>query len=303
MNIIVTGANGFIGSTLANFLLKKGHKVLAIDIKINRSNFLKNTNIKFIEKRVEDLSDDIISKIKGRYDILYHLAWQGVNGPDKANPIIQINNIISTINCILFAKKINVKKILISGSIAEEAISSLPAISKANSSMIYAVAKYSTRLFVDAYCKCINQNYIWMCFSNIYGPTNFTGNLISYTIMQLFKNQYATFGPATTYYDFIYIDDLIYAIYKLGTKNIKGNYFFIGSGKPDILKNYLYTVGNLMGKKELIKIGERQDDGIKYPRSVFSTTNLTNAIGKFVRRDFKKNILTTINQFIANNKR
>ena len=76
-----------------------------------------------------------------------------------------------------------------------------------------------------------------MQFSNIYGPRNNTGNLISYTLDQLLSGKEATFGPAQQPYDFIYSDDLIEAAFRLGTMKTERNAYFIGSGSPRLLKN------------------------------------------------------------------
>ena len=63
-----------------------------------------------------------------------------------------------------------------------------------------------------------------MQFSNIYGPSNKTGNLVSYTIGELKKGNEASFGPALQPYDFILVDDLIEAVLRLGEKETKRNY-------------------------------------------------------------------------------
>ena len=82
-NVIVTGANGFIGSTLVNNLMNNGVKVIAIDIS-------------FDVPRIPDCDQvvklgvglDNVEKLKSliperEYDAMYHLAWAGVNGPAK----------------------------------------------------------------------------------------------------------------------------------------------------------------------------------------------------------------------------
>ena len=59
-----------------------------------------------------------------------------------------------------------------------------------------------------------------MQFSNIYGVGNKTGNLVSYTLGELMAGKEAAFGPALQPYDFIYVDDLIEAVYRLGFKEL-----------------------------------------------------------------------------------
>ena len=74
MRIVVTGGAGFLGSHLAEFLLKKGHKVICIDNFItgtreNISSILNNPNFKLIE---QDVTKYI--KIDAQVDWILHFA-------------------------------------------------------------------------------------------------------------------------------------------------------------------------------------------------------------------------------------
>lgn len=150
---------------------------------------------------------------------------------------------------------------------------------------------------IEAYCKSIGQDFIWMQFSNIYGPLNKTGNLVSYTINKLANGEDATFGPANQMYDFIYIDDLIEAVIKLGEKKTDKDFYFVGSGEPRLLKEYLIEIGRLSGHEELIKIGVRPDDGIKYSIDMFDVSDLKKAIGDYVDTSFKEGIMRTLKAY------
>lgn len=92
-SVIVTGANGFLGSTLINRLVEEGIKVLAIDVSFISSHLPESTLIKTIETFITDLDDLFSKKPQGEYDAFYHFAWAGVNGTIKSNPIAQIKNI------------------------------------------------------------------------------------------------------------------------------------------------------------------------------------------------------------------
>ena len=111
------------------------------------------------------------------------------------------------------------------------------------------------------------------------------------------NNREATFGPAEQPYDFIYIDDLLNAVYLLGIKKTLSNYYFIGSGNPKVLKEYLYIIGKKMGKEKLIKIGVRPDDGIKYDYNMFDIRTLKSDIGEYISKNFEEGIEETIKRF------
>lgn len=294
-SVIVTGANGFIGSTLVNNLLKNGVEVVAIDVSFANSRIFEGGRLVKLELGLDD-----IEKLKAlipinNYDAMYHLAWAGVNGPSKADPTIQLGNIQLGINCAQLCKVIGVKKLLCAGTVAEQAVNSLPHLTRTSDGMMYGVAKHCAHLMLEDFCKNIGLDFVWMQFSNIYGVGNKTGNLVSYTLAELMKGNDAVFGPAVQPYDFIYIDDLLEAVYRLGNYETNQTCYYIGSGAPRILKDYLLTIGELTGKKEKIVIGMRPDDGIKYDFSMFDTTSLKKVIGNYVSTSFEEGIVKTIN--------
>lgn len=296
-NVIVTGANGFLGSRLIDKLIRKGVHVVALDISFMNSKLPESNLIDKIETGLDSEKNIADSIPNAEYDAFYHFAWAGVNGPRKTNPVVQLKNIEITINCATVAKKIGCKKFLCAGTVAERAVESLEYLDRTSGGMMYGVAKHCTHLILETYCKNIGLNFIWMQFSNIYGPDNKTGNLISYTIAELKNGNEATFGPAMQPYDFIYANDLIDAVIKLGENSTERSCYFIGSGEPRLLKDYLMEVGKICGREDLIKIGARADDGIRYNIQMFDTQPLRKAIGDYVTMSFSDGIKLTVENY------
>ena len=296
-NVIITGANGFIGSSLIKELLKRGTRIVAIDISFAASMIPDNDNVIKIEAGLDDI--DYIKKnlpIAG-YDAMYHLAWAGVNGAAKADPYIQLNNIRMGVNCAVLCREFKVKKLLCAGTVAEQNVKSLDYLETTTGGMMYGVAKHAAHIIIENYCKNVGQPFVWMQFSNIYGIGNKTGNLISYALNELLTGKDATFGPAEQPYDFIYINDLLEAVIRLGECKTNCSTYFIGSGQPRILKEYLLRVGELCGMREKVCIGARPDDGIKYEKEMFCTSSLVNDIGEYVNITFDEGISKTIDWF------
>lgn len=290
--IIVTGANGFIGSSLVKKMIANNVEVIAIDITF-AGDRLPVTNL--VTKVKSGVDATLVDKIPtGEYDAFYHFAWRGVNGVEKADPIVQLANIQMAVDCANICKKLGVKRYLCAGTVSENATFSLSNLEQTSGGMMYGVAKHACHLIIEDYCKNIGQKFVWMQFSNIYGIGNKTGNLVSYTLGELMAGKEATFGPALQPYDFIYIDDLIEAVYRLGANNVKKAFYYIGSGTPSQLKDYLFRIGKLAGYADKIAIGVRPDDGIKYNLKMFSNKELVEEIGEYVSTNFDSGILKTI---------
>lgn len=289
--VIVTGANGFIGSSLIKVLVAEGIYVIAVDINFSSSRLPKSPMIRTIESRV-DMSLEL--KIgEGVYDAFYHFAWQGVNGSGKADPYIQLDNIRMGVDCVNICRNLGVKRLLCAGTVAENNVHSLSRLTKAGGGMMYGVAKHACRLILEDYCKNIGVSFVWMQFSNIYGIGNKTGNLVSYTLQEILNGNDATFGPALQPYDFIYIDDLVKAVYCMGNQDMKESFYYIGSGHPMLLKDFLERIGEVVGLRAQIQVGVRPDDGIRYTYEMFDNSNLVEEIGEYVNTDFDNGIKKT----------
>lgn len=289
--VIVTGANGFIGCSLIKILVKEGVSVIAVDINFTHSQLPNSPLIRIIESGVNLALEQKIGK--GEYDAFYHLAWRGVNGSEKADPYIQLDNIRMGLDCVNICRNLGVKRLLCAGTVAENSVHSMSGLEQTGSGMMYGVAKHACRLILEDYCKNVGQCFVWMQFSNIYGIGNKTGNLVSYTLQEIMNGRDATFGPAQQPYDFIYVDDLINAVYRLGKQDMTESFYYIGSGHPMVLKDFLFRIGEIVDVPSSIKVGLRQDDGIRYSLDMFDNSSLVKEIGEYVKTDFDDGIKKT----------
>lgn len=294
--VIVTGANGFIGSSLIKKLVEKGIRVTAIDRSFVPDHLPQSSLVTRLEMDIAGI-EKLKDRVAPGFDAFYHLAWRGVNGPEKADPAVQSQNITMTMGCAAVAKQLVCRKFLCAGTIAEQAVNSLGRLEKTGGGMLYGTAKHCARLLLESYSKNIGLDFVWMQFSNIYGPENKTGNLVSYTLAELAGGKEASFGPAMQPYDFIYVDDLVEAVFRLGSHTTSRNFYYIGSGEPRLLKDFLLEIGAAYGRQDLIKVGVRPDDGIVYTLDMFDCGPLVKDIGVYVTKPFSQGIRFTIDNY------
>ena len=124
---LITGGAGFIGSTLADRLLKEGNKVIVIDNfnnyynpKIKENNVkhnLDNNNYKLERIDIRDASEVDRVFSENKIDNIMHLAAMAGVRPSIENPVLyQEVNCLGSQNIFEAMKKHNVKNIVFASS-------------------------------------------------------------------------------------------------------------------------------------------------------------------------------------------
>jgi len=219
MKILVTGGAGFIGSNLTEFLLLKGHEVIIIDdlssgkIK-NLSSCIKN--IKVIESRVEDFD---LTLLKG-IDAVVHLAAQASVPLSISNfKKSTTTNLFSSLNIFDFCVQNKLPLVYASSSaiygemeLGDDDGESVDLMTP------YAVDKYALELYSKVLWKLHGLSSIGLRFFNVYGPRQdpsspYSG-VISIFVDKILKCKKVTINGGDQTRDFVYIDDVVRALYK-----------------------------------------------------------------------------------------
>ena len=153
MKIMITGVAGFIGSNLADFLLKEGYEVIGIDNLAYGVRDQVPQGVKFF--KCDILNNEIYDLFSG-IDVVFHLAAKNCIPDCQADPIdtAQIN-ILGSINVFEACKKRSVKRIIYAESSAiYEGTDIYPTPETENKpESFYAISKYVKSSFSDAYSK------------------------------------------------------------------------------------------------------------------------------------------------------
>lgn len=284
MKFVITGADGFIGTNLVDFLAKEGQDVVALT-RTNKTTFL--PRVKRIVTDYQDINALASSLDDYKGACIIHLAWEGVNGAKKADEQVQLANVALACKVCEFGAKLSASRLIFAGTVAENAVKSFDTAQTLSKGMLYAAAKNAAKNFVTVLAKSMGLNFVWLTLGNIYGENNQTGNLLSFVIEKLKAGEPAELGPCDQWYDFVYIDDVLRGVALVAkAKTLTKTEYYVGSGKPKKLKTFMQQVGKKMGKPELIKIGARASDGIKYSKKMFDISALKSEIGEYALVDF-----------------
>ena len=253
MKIIITGGAGFIGSHLAENLIKKKHEVIIID---NLSTG-RLENIKKIKKKLKFINADISkngswNKYFKNTKVVFHLAALADIVPSIKDPKKYFqSNVVGTENIASVATKYKVKKIIYSASSSCYGVPNKYPTSEAESikpQYPYAMTKNLGEQILMHYAKIYGIQVTSLRLFNVYGTKSRTSGTYGamfgvFLAQKLKKKPLTVVGDGTQKRDFTYISDIISAFIKC--MNIKKNFqiFNVGTGKPISVNNVVKLLG------------------------------------------------------------
>lgn len=294
---IVTGGTGFIGSWLVGELLR--NKVQVTMIVRDKSNITpdlyNNPSINLVESDLLDIDvSDINPDIK--YDVFFHLAWGGVSAEHKNDLHVQFNNIPMSINALKLCKKIGCKLFISTGTVAEYSFCNdiMDLNAKQNPNDIYGASKVAVHYYLDVLSRQLGQAFIWTVLPSTYGEGRTDDNILTYTIRTLLAGSRPKYGNLEQLWDFLYVGEVVKALYAIAEKGKPGKVYGIGSGKFEPLRNYIVRVRDLIDPKLELGIGEIEAMSQKTFSSCVNIYDLIKDTGFQPDSDFESTISKTI---------
>jgi len=291
MRTLVIGITGFVGSHLADFLVRKNNcEVYGLD-KPNSN----NVNIQHLKEHIKlfdcDITDfqsvkSIFREIKP--DNIFHLAAIGAGSDSLKNPKqILYNNIIGELNILEVAKLMDMEiKIHISGSSEEYGKTYSDELPIVETKVLrplspYALSKVSQTLLGYQYFENFSMNIFLTRAFNHTGPRqngNFVCSSFAKQIAEIefgLKKPVINVGNLDIAKDFCDVRDIVRAYWLLLEKCLQGEIYNICSGKSIKINDILEI---LLGfsKENNIKINKK--DVLLRP---YRTTNIYGNYSKF----------------------
>lgn len=254
MKILVTGGAGFIGSHLADELIKEGHQVVVIDnLSTGKKEFI-NPKAEFHKSDIRNL-EEIKPLFKG-IDAVFHLAAQPRIQPSIINPVeSHSNNVVGTLNVLVASRDAKIKKFIYSAS--SSAYGDQKELPLKEDMTPGPKSPYSVfKLVGEQYCKLFNELYdlptVSLRYFNVYGPRQSCEGAYA-TVIGIFLKQAEAGKPLTIVgdgeqtRDFTNVRDVVRAdILAMESNKVgKGEVINIGTGK-----NYsINRIANLISDK------------------------------------------------------
>lgn len=227
MKILITGANGYIGSKVVELLCDMDVQVVATDLSFEN-----------VDGRAVKVKADIFDSNENWFDyfnfpdVCLHLAWRdGFSHNSKKH----LQDLSSHYNFLCNLIDNGLKRLAVMGSMHEVGYfeGKIDENTPCNPLSNYGIAKNTLRKAIENYCNDHNIIFQWLRAFYIYGNDEF-GNSIFCKLRQAVKNNQKTF-PFTSgknKYDFIHIDELANQIaLTVNQEEVKG-IINVCSGKP-----------------------------------------------------------------------
>lgn len=278
--VIITGANGFIGSHVCEQLSKQGIKIFAV-IKDTNENIscieaLDGVEIVYCElSEIKTLSDKISDR---DIDVFYHFAWVGSAGPLRCDEKIQLSNALWTAQALRTADKMHCKKFVNAGTINEKEAYSAIYTQESQPALpyIYGAGKLAARAICKPIANSLDIDLCWAVITNTYGVGEVSPRLVNSSIRKILAGEPVQFTAATQNYDFIYIDDLAKAFVAIGKYGKANKEYTIGSGNARPLKEFLTEMQQALSPDSEFIFGDIPFTGVNLPLEIFDTSDLEN---------------------------
>ncbi|MFH1840220.1 MAG: NAD-dependent epimerase/dehydratase family protein [Nanoarchaeota archaeon] len=308
---IITGGAGYIGSNLADFLLKQSWTVKVVDNFFSgKMNFiehnLKNPNFSYEKVDLKD-SENVEKSFSGNYDIVFHFAANADVKGGAEHPTLDLEEGCIPISNVLEAmRKNNIKKVVFSstGSIyGEPKIFPTPenAPFPIQTSM-YGAAKLYGEGLIQSYCESFGMQAWIYRFVSILGERYTHGVVFSF-YKQLMdqkdkeQKELVFLSDGTPLKSYLYVGDCIKGIWHgLNNSNEKVNIFNLGTDEEMSVKKIADIVVERMNLNEKVnyKYGAQQRGWIgDSPHIRLDITKLRN-LGWEPQLTIKEAILKTI---------
>lgn len=267
MNILLTGAAGFVGHKTAQLLLEDGHTVIGIDnlndyydVDLKKFRLSQITSEKFIfnELDIENLQamDNLFSKHK--IDKVINLAARAGVRYSMVNPHIYLStNAQGTLNILECMKKFGQKKLVLASTSSLYAGQEMPFLESlpVNEPISpYAASKKAAESMSYTYHHLYDIDVSVVRYFTVYGPAS-RPDMAQFRFMRWIEegSEIELFGDGKQARDFTYVDDIARGTI-LALKDVGYEIINLGGGNNPIEVNFMITeLERLLDKKAKIK--------------------------------------------------
>jgi UDP-glucose 4-epimerase len=277
MKALVTGAAGFIGSTLAERLVRAGEDVVGIDCftdyypraaKERNLSFLRTApNFRFLEARIQDA--ELRSLLSDRTHVFHLAAQAGVRKSwGRDFDVYTTNNIEATQVLLEAAVGAPIEKLVYASS--SSVYGDLVAMPMREDALPQPVSPYGvSKLAAEQLCYLYFVNFgvptVSLRYFTVYGPRQRPDmGFHRFLRATIERTPTSLYGDGEQTRDFTYVDDAVSATIAAALKGVPGRVYNIGGGSRVSINHVLEIIGRVTGREPIVARDNAQKGDMRH---------------------------------------
>jgi UDP-glucose 4-epimerase len=275
MNFLITGAAGFLGSSLSNHLAREGHQVRGLDDLSTGDPQVLAPDVHFTRGDVSDRPK--LWTLLQDVDVVYHLAarvsvQESILYPRDYNNV----NVGGTVALMEAMRDVGVKRVVLAssgavyGDLGEQPLREdvVP-----NPRSPYAVSKLAAEYYVRTIGNLWKIETVSLRIFNAFGPGQHLPPshppVVPHYLRQAMRGgTLVAHGDGSQTRDYVYVDDVVSAMVAASTApNINGHVINIGSGVETSIKDLIKVVINVTGSRANVVYNAQSSGGVSRMRA------------------------------------
>ena len=279
--VIISGADGFVGSYTVQEFLDRGKHVLALDIAPVPARLKPHRNLEYLQCDIADTSALLSLAGRGSFDTFVHFAWAGSAGPARADYDLQMQNVRNTVACLRASKELGCSRFVGAGSIMEYEVegSVHEQGAKPSPANIYSLAKFLAHGMCKVAAAETGIELVWPIITNAYGVGELSPRFVNTTLRKIIAGEPLEFTAGTQNYDFVYVSDVARAFFLAAEKGRPFCEYVIGSGNARPLREFILEMLSSCAPGTDPHFGDVPYSGAVLPLSVYDSSPLLDDCG------------------------
>jgi nucleoside-diphosphate-sugar epimerase len=270
---LVTGGAGFIGSHLAEELIRRGQQVRVLDNLSTgkRRNLEHLPGVEFVEGDLAD-PDACVRGVQGVDYVLHQAAIPSVPRSVKDPVTSNRANIDGSLNILVAARDAGVKRLVYAGS--SSAYGDTPTLPKREDMPTRPLSPYALqKLVAEQYCQMFTRLYgletVTIRYFNVFGPRQdpgspYSGVISLFSTALLEGREPMMYGDGEQTRDFTYVANVVDGVLRACTApNASGEVINVATGGRISLNELLRTMNRIVGTELTARYAEARAGDVK----------------------------------------
>jgi len=258
--IMITGAAGFIGSSLARVLSQIDCTFICCSRDIQKLEIGPPVKAHVVHREIDIRTPSIWDEILEGVDVVFHFAAQTSSKFANDNPCLDMDiNLVSIVRFIETCQNKNIRPdIIFPGTVTEAGLTQTYPIDEIIQDVpitVYDINKLAAEKYVCYYGTQLGGRGVTLRLANVYGPETKSGRpdrgILNMMVMRALEGKSLTlYGEGNYVRDYVFIDDVVTAFLMAGAALpvTNGKYYVLGSCVGHTIKEMAETVRNLVAK-------------------------------------------------------